>query len=318
MTGDGKLRLHIGRADDFLRSVSVLLVLLFASSIARGQSIDLPSAIPAAEGIADQALLARATRPDAPYRVAFDVGAYNTNNALFGNQNPLSDTYTQYLLSFGGTTPLVGDNLFFNVGVLQAAYRYDRFGFGLNYEYLKVTPGFLYRLSDVDGPVLSFFEGAMLYAMYDYNRYSNDTFLQELYTAHNISLGFLKPIEMTDRQKLVIGVDLEPSLEGNLSENRRHRGWALLAHDIEWTPSISTRCAYKAAYAEFTDIPREDLNHAFLANVNWSIHRQTWGDLHCEFYATGTLNYVINDSNQSNRTYNFFSGGASVGVRASF
>ena len=285
---------------------------------ARAQSIDLPSAISAAEGVAEQALLARATRPDAPYRVSFDIGGYNTNNALFANQNAVSDTYTQYLLSFGGTAPLVGEDLFFNVGVVQVAYLYDKFGPALNYEYLKVTPGFLYRLGDVDTPVLSFFEGAMLFAVYDYNRYSNDTFLQELYTAHTISVGFLKSIQMTERQDLVAGLDLEPSLAGNEASNRRNRCWALLAHDVEWSPTVSTRVAYKAAYAEFTDAPREDLNHAFLANVNWSIHRQAFGELHCEFYASGTLNYVINDSNQIKRAYDFFSAGGSVGVRASF
>ncbi len=288
------------------------------SSQSRAQNIDLPSAVTAAEGVAEQALLARATRPDAPYRIQVDIGGYSTDNALFLNQNPVEDTYAQYLLAFGGTVPLKGESLFFNVGVVQAAYQFDTFGPALNYEYMKATPGFFYRLEKADSPWLSFWEGCLFYALYDYNRYSNDTLLQELYTSHSLSFGFLKSLPIVENQDLVFGIDLEPSLAGNLANNRRHRGWFLLAYDVDWSPAVTTRLAYKAAYADFTDAARDDLNHALLLNLDCSLHRRAWGDLQCEFYTTGTLNYVVNESTQLTRDYKFFSAGASVGVRATF
>jgi hypothetical protein len=195
----------------------------------------LPS--PDAAGEFGEQVIIRKNAAFNPWRVDLDLQGFHTDNVALA-PTKVEDYFLRAGLAVRYLNRINADwNLEFGLG--QDFLRYDHFS-SLNFDKTNASAGLSTRLS--------WLGGATALLRYDFDYLTEEGFGSQIMTSHAILTGFIKSWQLTEDQRLFVGLLSEPDLAVDPEISVRHEHGLNVGYTLKLTERITTRLTGRGAY----------------------------------------------------------------------
>ena len=270
-----------------------------------------PSATPGAEtesypvtspndkDIGEQQILKRVEEYK-PFTISIYSPFYWTSNAALVSRGEQDDV----LVAPGVTLmyePRITNTLYGQVGVVQQFFFYNQLT-ELNFASLDVIAGLHYYLPQ--------FHNLSLRGYYDYNRLTDTDNFDEIFVDHSIILNAELPFRIARAQKLLAGVALNLSFEGNPESPRRNNYSLYGNYEVALSRFFFLDAGFQFVVRDYYSGDRTDVNEILSVSANYRV--RDWLTL------SALSSFAWNQSNHSVFDYSVANIGGGVALTLKF
>ena len=261
--------------------------------------LSLTEAAPASPGDQDlgEQRLFKYKEKDRRFTFSMDLGGFATSNVALVEKGRFDD---QYLVGqvFLGYQAKLADNLFGDVSIREASFRYNRFT-ALDFDSQTFGVGLTYVAPDL--------WNVAFFGRYSYNRLLDATDGNEIFTNHGLTVGFQKTFQISRAHNFYAGYASQFGI-GHPVVFQRDEHAAFFGYHADLSRSLDGDLFYRIAAYDYKKGGRTDLNETLNGSLQYKFTK--W----LRAYASASL--ALNHSNRDGLDYDAFTAG--LGLTATF